>query len=109
MMRPGRSTMCRIERAVTLFPQPLSPTIPSVWLGFTSKLAPSTALIIPSSEKKYVLRSRTARRDGEPFPVSWEFISHSHAIGISRIAKAVSHEIEGQHGDDHRNCRIEEP
>ena len=29
-MRPGRSTMRMIERAVTLLPQPLSPTIPSV-------------------------------------------------------------------------------
>ena len=29
-MRPGRSTMRRIDRAVTLLPQPLSPTMPSV-------------------------------------------------------------------------------
>ena len=30
---PGRSTMRRIDRAVTLFPQPDSPTIPRVWPG----------------------------------------------------------------------------
>ena len=29
-MRPGRSTMPRMERAVTLLPHPLSPTMPSV-------------------------------------------------------------------------------
>ena len=29
-IRPGRSTMRRIERAVTLLPQPVSPTMPSV-------------------------------------------------------------------------------
>ena len=34
---PGRSTMRRIERAVTLLPQPLSPTMPSVWPGSRSK------------------------------------------------------------------------
>ena len=28
-IRPGRSTIPRIERAVTLLPQPLSPTMPS--------------------------------------------------------------------------------
>ena len=43
-MRPGRSTMRRIDRAVTLFPQPLSPTMPSVRPAWRSKLAPSTAL-----------------------------------------------------------------
>ncbi len=29
-IRPGRSTICRIERAVTLLPLPLSPTMQSV-------------------------------------------------------------------------------
>ena len=32
-IRPGRSTIRRIERAVTLLPQPLSPTMPSVLPG----------------------------------------------------------------------------
>ena len=50
--RPGRSTIRRIERAVTLLPQPLSPPIPSVLPGQTSKLAPSTALTTPSFWKK---------------------------------------------------------
>ena len=44
--------MRNIERAVTLFPQPLSPTIPRVWPSHTSKLAPSTARTVPSSGKK---------------------------------------------------------
>ena len=58
---PGRSTMRRIDRAVTLFPQPLSPTMPRVRPAWSSKLAPSTALTVPSSAKKYVRRSRTSR------------------------------------------------
>ena len=36
-MRPGASTICRIERAVTLLPQPLSPTMQSVWPRGASK------------------------------------------------------------------------
>jgi hypothetical protein len=60
-MRPGRSTIRRIDCAVTLFPQPLSPTMPSVFPGATSNEAPSTALVVPSSWKKLVLRFLTER------------------------------------------------
>jgi hypothetical protein len=38
-----------IVRQVTLFPEPDSPTIPSVFPFSTLKLTPSTALTIPSS------------------------------------------------------------
>ena len=41
--------MRRIDLAVMLLPQPLSPTMPSVRPGYRSKLAPSTALTVPSS------------------------------------------------------------
>ena len=58
-IRPGRSTMRRIDLAVMLLPQPLSPTIPSVAPGAISKLTPSTALTVPSSCVKYVFRFRT--------------------------------------------------
>ena len=46
---PGASTMRRIDCAVTLLPQPLSPTMPSVLPACTSNDAPSTALVVPSS------------------------------------------------------------
>jgi hypothetical protein len=51
-MRPGGSTMRRIERAVTLLPQPDSPTTPRVCPGRMANDAPSTALTTPSSWKK---------------------------------------------------------
>ena len=51
--------MRRIDCAVTLFPQPLSPTMPSVLPGGTSNDAPSTALVVPSSWKKLVRRFLT--------------------------------------------------
>ena len=50
-----------IESAVTDFPQPDSPTIPSVRPTSTSKVMPSTARTTPSRVKKCVWRSRTLR------------------------------------------------
>ena len=55
--RPGRSTIRRIERAVTLLPQPLSPTMPSVRPGSRSKETPSTARTMPSSWWNQVLKA----------------------------------------------------
>jgi hypothetical protein len=42
-----------------LFPQPVSPTTPSVLPANMSKLTPSTARVVPSSARKCVLRLRT--------------------------------------------------
>src|SRR5262245_43303050 len=89
-MRPGRSTSLRIERAVTLLPQPLSPTIPSVFPGYKSKLTPSTAFTVPSSWAKYVFRSRTDR-SGVPATV----------IPSHRSGRPAS----GQRAVDHRDER----
>src|SRR5438552_15392816 len=88
MIRPGRSTILKIDRAVTLLPHPLSPTIPSVALGATSKLTPSTALTVPSSCAKYVLRLRTDR-------------SGLSSIRIGRVPQSIAQEVERHHGDDH--------
>src|SRR5256714_2806509 len=63
-----------IVRQVTLLPEPDSPTMPSVWPFSTEKLTPSTAFTIPSSVRKWVLRSLTSSRaisgppSGEPDP-----------------------------------------
>ena len=46
-----------IVRQVTLLPQPDSPTIPRVLPFSIEKETPSTALTIPSSVRKWVLRS----------------------------------------------------
>src|ERR671934_2429885 len=51
-----------IVRQVTLFPEPDSPTIPSVCPFSIEKLTPSTALTTPSSVLKWVFRSRTSSR-----------------------------------------------
>ena len=57
---PGGSGISRItERLVTDLPLPDSPTMPSVSPFLSSKLMPSTALTMPSSVAKYVLRPLT--------------------------------------------------
>ena len=51
--------------AVTLLPEPDSPTIPSTSPRASSKLTPSTARTIPSSVANWTFRSLTSiRRSG---------------------------------------------
>ena len=52
LISPGGGTMRRIDCAVTLLPQPLSPMMPRVFFGATEKLTPSTAFSVPSSSLK---------------------------------------------------------
>ena len=59
-IRPvGEATSRSTDSAVTLLPQPDSPTMPSVPPAGRSKLTPSTAGTTPSSVWKYVRRSCT--------------------------------------------------
>src|ERR1700733_1006817 len=96
VMRPGGSISCRIARIVTLFPQPLSPTIPTTWPGNTSKLTPSTARTMPSSSGNDTRRLRTRN-------------SGSVAVGIGCIAQAIAHQVERQHCDDDDDARDQQP
>src|SRR6266550_2765153 len=67
MIRPemfvvGDRVRPRMVMLATLFPQPDSPTIPSVWPRSTAKDAPSTAFTTPSSVSKWTLRSWISSR-----------------------------------------------
>src|SRR4051794_40840861 len=91
-MRPGFWIKRRIEYAVTLLPQPDSPTTASVPPRFRLKLAPSTARSSPSSVLNTVRRSFTS---------SSRSLVGLAAIGIRRVAQPVAEEVEAQHhGDD---------
>src|SRR6202011_3043960 len=60
-MRPGGGGIRRnIDSAVTLLPQPLSPTIARVSPGMTWNETPSTARTTPSRVKNQVFRSATS-------------------------------------------------
>ena len=61
-MRPGGDAMSRrIESAVTLLPQPISPTTASVSPASTAKETPSTARTTPSRVKKCVRADPSTR------------------------------------------------
>src|SRR5262245_8992903 len=96
VMRPGRSTSCRIARMVTLLPQPDSPTTPSTWPGMTSNDVPSTARTSPSSRANETRRPRTES-------------SGSVAVGVGGIAQSIAYEVEGQHRDDDDQARDQQP
>src|SRR5688572_1466824 len=94
-MRPGGcGTRPMMERAVTLLPQPDSPTTPSVRPRSSEKSTPSTARTSPRSEAKVVRNSRTSSRllvarnlffDDRPVPDSpW--------TRLARAALEVGHE-----------------
>ncbi len=59
-MRAGSSSSRIRDSAVTLLPDPLSPTMPSVSPGPTVKDTPSTARTAPASVRKTVRRSSTS-------------------------------------------------
>ncbi len=61
-MRPGGSIRPRIEKPVTVLPEPDSPTSPMISPGDRSNDTPSTALIAPARVANSVRRSRTERR-----------------------------------------------
>src|SRR4029077_6171641 len=105
VMRPGRSTSCRIAFMVTLLPQPLSPTMPSTCPGMTSKLVPSTARTRPSSSAKETRRSRTESSG------AWAsaFTASSMAVRIGGVAQPVAHQVEGEHGHDDDQGGDQEP
>src|SRR5882672_9929239 len=109
-IQPGRSTIRRMDLAVTLLPQPLSPTIPSVAPGYKSKLTPSTAFTSPSSCGKYVFKFRTDS-SGWPAPATGDsrMMSSLPAIGVGGIPQSIAQEVERHDDDDHRHGREHEP
>src|SRR5690348_4879724 len=81
------------DSAVTLLPEPDSPTRPSVSPGCTVKLTPSTARTTPASVSKYVRRSRTSS--------SGLRILATPGAGIEPVTDSVSEEVETHHhGED---------
>ena len=83
-IRPGGSgSNPRIESAVTLLPDPLSPTIPKTSPGATSKLRPSTAGKTPASVRKVVVSALTDSKGG--------CISFARSSGAGPTRRAAHH------------------
>src|SRR5512134_1653063 len=93
-MRPGASTSPRIEKPVTVLPQPDSPTRPSTSPGRTSKLTSSTARATPARVKKWVFRSCTSR-------------VLALKARVQDVAQAVADEVDAHDRGEQREARVE--
>ena len=98
--RPGKSTRPMIASAVTLLPEPDSPTRPSV---------------SPASQREVEAVDGDQRRvDGVPKSTRRSSMSSSaiaiarqrRELRVERIAQAVAHEVEREHRDQDRQARI---
>ncbi len=107
-MRPGASTICRIERAVTDLPDPLSPTTQSVLPGSIAKDRSLTARKTPVRSGNSTVRFFTSS-SGLPAMETISVMPASFVIGVSRIAQAVAEEIERHDGNHDGAARQEEP
>src|SRR5712691_6811790 len=92
--RPLRASRPRIAREVTLFPQPDSPTIPSVSPGSMSKVMPLTACTVPRRVQKRTCRSSTERSAA---------LATGPELRIERLAQPVTDQVEAEHRDDDRD------
>src|ERR1700674_3770500 len=103
---PGRCTSPRIDMAVSLFPQPDSPTMPSVSPGKSSKLTLRTALTSPSSVKKDVLRFLTSRIGRlNQLPPTAVRLASALLSGVECVPQPVAEEVERQEGERQRERR----
>src|SRR5262245_66332550 len=93
-MRPGGSTRPRIEKPVTVLPQPDSPTRPSTSPAATSKLTPSTARTAPARVKKWVRRFSTSR-------------VLALKARIEHVAQAVADQVDAHDRGEEGDARIE--
>ena len=80
---------------LTLFPEPDSPTTPSVSPAKRSYVTPSTAWTTPSSVSNSTVRSLIERTGSGTNPLS----------GIERVPQAVTDEVDAQHDEDDRQPR----
>src|SRR6185503_6140801 len=91
-MRPGGCGMRpMIESAVTLLPQPDSPTMPRVRPRSSLRSTPSTARTSPRSEAKCVRRFFTSSRLFVAGNLLLDYGTVEHAPG-ARLARAAAHE-----------------
>src|SRR4051812_40695775 len=86
-----------IESAVTLLPDPDSPTIPSTSPARRLKLSPSTARRTPSSVRNETWRSRTSTSGGSVGPSS----ANAHP-GVEQGVDDVNHGVR----DDDEEGRV---
>src|SRR6056297_454485 len=104
VIRPGDSNPM-IDRAVTLLPEPLSPTSPRISPRSTDNEASSTAVILPSVVSKLTCRfsiesSGSISDHLNPCLLSW----------VEHVTQPVAEQIEAEDGEhDRRPRRVDDP
>ena len=94
---PGVSfKSCMMEREVTLFPQPDSPTRPTISPFFISKLTSSTAVTL-----LFLLEKNSVRRCLTSSKFSWDIslLLSSFDLRIKGITESVAEKVEGKNCD----------
>src|SRR5438132_829717 len=94
--RPGNSTRPISASAVTLLPDPDSPTQPTTSPTSSVRSIPSTAMTGAASAPNSTRRSSISTR-------AMRLLSLE--LWIERVAQPVAHEIESEHGDENRETR----
>src|SRR5919109_5381555 len=113
--RPARGSRPSSASAVALFPQPDSPTMPSVSPAPISNEIPFTACTVPLPVQKWTRRSSTARSDAsgtaddapaeEPERLALAEAPDAAAeLRVERFPQAVADEVESEHRDDDRDA-----
>src|SRR4051812_1862230 len=104
-MRPGGMAISfSTDIAVTVLPQPLSPTIPSVSPRSSARSTPLTACTTPPSVSKYVLSPRISSR-------RWPLVSGNseYCAWVEGVAQPIADEIDRQHGKEDRAAGTQRP
>src|SRR5689334_9965465 len=84
-----------IDRAVTVLPEPDSPTMPSTSFSSTSKDTPSTAWTVPSSVGNWTCRPSTESTVAR--------VTLGRSVGrlrVEGVAQSVAQEVHRQDGDE---------
>src|SRR5450755_1639993 len=89
----GARSRRRTERAVTLLPQPDSPTRPSVPPSSSRHETPSTARTVPARVSKSTRRASTSR-SGAAAAMGSELACQPR---VERVAKTVAKQVDGEH------------
>src|SRR5262245_8472147 len=92
------------ERAVTVLPQPDSPTTPTVSPRSMRRSTPSTARTMPSSVLNQVFRPRMSNRVSCTLTLLLK-----HAARIEGVAQAVADEVDREHGEEDGAAREQGP
>src|SRR5262249_43280630 len=93
---PARGRIPIKAKAVTLFPEPDSPTRPRVSPSSIWKETPLTAYTVPRSVQNSTRRSSTSSRAARS-PTAAQ-------LRVERLPQSIADQVEPQHGDDDRDA-----